>query len=415
MLKLLSTNDSEFNLDDVIRQGAKQLLATALEAEVNEYIEAHRDIVDSNGHRQVVRNGKGTPRKVTLGVGTVEVEAPRVNDRRDGIKFCSSILPPYLRRSPKIESLLPILYLRGMSTTKISDTMNEFFDDPNMGLSPSTICKLTKSWQEDFSKWKKQKISKKYVYIWADGVNVKLRLGDDKKICLLVIMGVDVSGRKELLAVQEGYRESKESWLVVLRSLIDRGFTAPLVASGDGALGFWSALSELEEFKDTKPQRCWVHKIANVLDKLPKRVQSEVKSLLHEMMNAPDRESAEKSRDKMTRIYSDKYPKAVECLTKDWKSLTTFFDFPAAHWRNIRSTNAIESSFATVKLRTKTTKGAGSAKMAAALAFKLLQECEKKWIRLRKSEEISNLIKGVVYKDGIIYDKNLHGQEAASM
>jgi putative transposase len=244
---------------------------------------------------------------------------------------------------------------------------------------------------------------------------VNVRLGDDKKICLLVVIGVTESGHKELIAVQEGYRESKESWLNVLRSLIDRGFKAPLLAIGDGALGFWSAIGELEEFQKTKWQRCWVHKIANVLNKLPKRVQSEVKSLLHEMMKAPDLDSATKAKNRFQSIYSDKYPKAVTCLEKDWSKLITFFDFPAAHWMSLRTTNPIESCFATVKLRTRVTKGAGSPKTAASLAFKLLLECEKKWRMIRGWREITNLIEGVEYKDGVVLDRILQNQEIASM
>ena len=316
MLKLLSSNSSDYNIDEIVRRGAKEMLVKALDIEVAEYLATHKDMVDENGRRLVVGNGKGKPRKVTTGAGAIDIQAPRVNDRREGEKFTSWILPPYLRKSPKVESLLPVLYLRGISTGKIADTLTEFFGEGSMGLSPATISKLIKAWETDFTNWKQRPLNKKYIYMWVDGVNVSIRLGDDKKICLLVAIGVTEDGDKELLAVQEGFRESKESWLVVLRDLLNRGFTAPLLSMGDGALGFWSATSELEEFQSTQSQRCWVHKIANVLDKLPKRVQSQVKSLLHEMMKAPDRESAEKTRDKFQSVYIDKYPKAVTCLVK---------------------------------------------------------------------------------------------------
>ena len=415
MLKLLSSNSSEYNIDEIVRRGAKEMLVKALDIEVAEYLATHKDMVDENGRRLVVGNGKGKPRKVTTGAGAIDIQAPRVNDRREGEKFTSWILPPYLRKSPKVESLLPVLYLRGISTGKIADTLTEFFGEGSMGLSPATISKLIKAWETDFTNWKQRPLNKKYIYMWVDGVNVSIRLGDDKKICLLVAIGVTEDGDKELLAVQEGFRESKESWLVVLRDLLNRGFTAPLLSMGDGALGFWSATSELEEFQSTQSQRCWVHKIANVLDKLPKRVQSQVKSLLHEMMKAPDRESAEKTRDKFQSVYIDKYPKAVTCLVKDWEKLTTFFDFPAAHWVSLRTTNPIESAFATVKLRTRVTKGAGSPKTAATMAFKLLLECEKRWRKIRGSGEISNVLNGLEYKDGVVLDRQLQNQEAAAM
>ena len=415
MLKLLTDESLQYNLDEMVRLGAKKMLMQALAAEVSEVVDKYRDEVDENGNRLVVRNGKGRSRSVTLGSGAIEIEAPRVNDRREGHKFTSWILPPYLRKSPKIESLIPILYLRGISTGKMADTLGDFFGEGSMGLSPATVSKLLKTWERDFELFKQRKITNKYVYIWADGVNVKVRLGDDKKVCILVIMGVTEDGEKELLGVQEGYRESKEAWMTLMRSLIDRGFRGAMLAMGDGALGFWSGLRELEEFKDTKEQRCWVHKIANVLNKLPKRVQPEAKLLLHEMMKAPDRKSADLAKARFTSIFNDKYEKSVQCLDKDWGRLTTFFDFPAKHWTSIRTTNPIESSFATVKLRTKSTRGAGSPETATTMAFKLLQECERKWRRIRGWEEIENLLAGVEYRDGVVVASQESNQEAAAM
>lgn len=415
MLKLLTDESLKFNLDEIVRLGAKKMLMEALEAEVSEVIDRYKDEVDENGNRLVVRNGHSRSRSVTLGSGAVDLQVPRIDDRREGKKFTSCILPPYLRKSPKIESLIPILYLRGISTLKMGDTLKDFFGEGSMGLSPATVSQLLKTWEKDFERFKQRRIEKKYVYIWADGVNVKVRLGDDKKVCLLVIMGVTEDGRKELLGVQEGYRESKTAWLTLMRGLVGRGFTAPLLAMGDGALGFWSALRELEEFKDTKEQRCWVHKIANVLNKLPKRVQPEAKTLLHEMMKAPDRESAAIAKQQFEETFSDKYEKSVQCLNKDWSKLTTFFDFPAKHWTSIRTTNPIESSFATVKLRTKSTRGSGSPKAAATMAFKLLQECEKRWRKIRGCEEIENLLNGVEYKDGIMIDTQKTNQEAEAI
>jgi len=413
MLELLTEEPLKYNLDEIVRLGAKKMLLQALESEVSQVIESCKDQVDKNGKRLVVRNGEGKTRTVTLGSGSVTIRAPRINDKREGCKFTSVILPPYLRKSPKIESLLPALYLRGISTGKMKGALESFFGEGSMGLSPATVSKLITTWEKDFEDYKLRKITKKYAYVWADGVNVKVRLGDDKKVCILVIIGVTEDGDKELLAVQEGYRESKEAWLTLMRGLVGRGFTAPLLAIGDGALGFWSALREIEEFKNTQEQRCWVHKIANILNNLPKRVQPEAKILLHEMMKAPDRKSADLARDQFKEIFNDKYEKSVTCLTKDWEKLTAFFDFPAKHWVSLRTTNPIESSFATVKLRTKTTRGAGSVKTATTMAFKLLQECERKWRKIRGKEEIENILAGVVYKDGIMVASKSTDQEPA--
>ena len=415
MLKLLTEESTKFNLDEIIREGTKRVLAAALEAEISETIEKYKDKVDEQGHRLVVRNGKSKKRTVTLGSGSIEIQAPRVNDRRDGEKFTSSILPPYVRKSPAVENLIPTLYLLGISTGKMTGALEDFFGEGSMGLSPATVSKLIKTWEKDFEFFKHRRFSKNYVYMWADGVNVRVRLGDDKKVCLLVIVGVTEDGEKELVGVQEGYRESKEAWSVLMRDLVDRGFKAPLLAIGDGALGFWSALREMESFKNTGEQRCWVHKIANVLNKLPKRVQAEAKSLLHEMMKAPDKESAETAKERFEKVFDPKYEKAVKCLNKDWERMTTFFDFPARHWTSLRTTNPIESSFASVKLRTKSTRGAGSAKTAATMAFKLLKECEKKWRKIRGWQEIENLLAGVEYKDGVMVNRQEENQEAAAM
>lgn len=419
MLKVVpSKQDSErefqWSLDEIARQGAKRLLIEALNLEVEEYINQNSKEIDEEGKRLVVRNGVSKSRTVTMGSGAVEVQCPRVNDRRDGEKFLSSILPPYLRKSPKVESLIPTLYLKGLSTNNFQSALAGILGEGTMGLSPASIVKLKKIWNDEFEKWSKRLITKKYVYIWADGVNVQVRLGEDKKVCLLVIIGATESGDKELLAVHPGFRESTESWLTVLRSLIERGMTAPKLAIGDGALGFWSAVRQCKGFENTKEQRCWVHKIANVLDKLPKRVQSDAKSLLHEMMMASTEKDAKKSRESFEKLFADKYPKAVDCLTKHWPELTTFFNYPAMHWQHIRTTNPIESSFATVKLRTKVTKGAGSKQTAIVMAFKLLDECQKKWRKLRGYEEIKNLLNGLEYKDGIMIPQKQHHEAAAS-
>ena len=407
--------DFELSLDEIAREGARRMLIHCLNLEVEDYINQHVEEVDESGRRLVVRNGIGRSRSVTMGGGAVEVQAPRVDDRREGEKFFSKILPPYLRKSPKVESLLPILYLKGLSTSDFKSALSEFLGEGTMGLSPSSIVKLKKIWEDEFELWSKRAITKKYVYMWVDGVNVQIRLGEDKKVCLLVIIGVTEDGEKDLLAVHPGYRESSDSWLVVLRSLIDRGLSAPMLAVGDGALGFWAALRTCKGFEKTEEQRCWVHKIANVLDKMPKRVQPDAKNLLHEMMKAPTEADAVRARERFEKLFNDKYPKATSCLAKSWSELTTFFHYPAAHWTSLRTTNPIESSFATVKLRTKVTKGAGNKDTAAAMAFKLLQECQKKWRRIRgEKEEIQNLLNGLEYKDGIVIPKASHHEAAAS-
>jgi len=406
--------DFELSLDEIAREGARRLLVQALNLEVEDYISQHVEEVDEKGYRLVVRNGVGRSRNVTMGGGAVDIQAPRVDDRRDGEKYLSSILPPYLRKSPKVESLLPILYLKGLSTGDFKSALSEFLGEGTMGLSPSSIVKLKKIWEAEFDLWSKRPITKKYVYMWVDGVNVQIRLGEDKKVCLLVIIGVTEDGEKELLAVHPGYRESSDSWLVVLRSLIDRGLSAPMLAIGDGALGFWAALRTCRGFEKTEEQRCWVHKIANVLDKMPKRVQPDAKKILHEMMKAPTEADALTARVSFEKLFDDKYPKATACLVKSWSELTTFFHYPAAHWLSLRTTNPIESSFATVKLRTKVTKGAGSKECATTMAFKLLQECQKKWRKIRgEKQEIQNLLGGLAYRDGIVVPQLSHHEAAA--
>jgi transposase-like protein len=411
--KIAERKEFELSLDEIAREGARRMLVHCLNLEVEDYINQHTDVIDESGRRLVVKNGVGRPRKVTLGSGTVEVSAPRVNDKRETEKFISQILPPYLRKSPKVESLLPVLYLKGLSTNNFQSALGEFLGEGTMGLSPASIVKLKKIWETEYAEWSKRPITKNYVYIWADGVNVEIRLGEDHKLCLLVLIGVTEDGEKELLAVEGGYRESKDSWSAVLNSLTSRGLTAPMLAIGDGALGFWAALRGCEGFEKTKEQRCWVHKIANVLDKLPKRLQPKAKELLHEMMRAEKKSDAEKEREQFAKLFSEKYPKAVECLTKNWLTLTAYYDFPAAHWLHLRTTNPIESSFATVKLRTKVTKGAGSKDAAEVMTFKLLTECEKKWRKINVPEEIKNLLAGLAYQDGIVVANQSHREAAA--
>lgn len=337
MLKILpeELNDenalSHLSLDEIARLGARKLLKEALSLEVEEYIKNFKHLKDPEGKRLVVRNGKSKSRTITMGSGTVEIEAPRVNDRREGQKFTSKILPPYLRKSPKVESVLPILYLKGLSGNAFNEALEGLLGENASGLSKSSISALKKSWEKELVSWKQRKITDKFVYLWADGVYVNVRLGEDKKVCLLVIVGVTDKGEKKLLAVEGRYRESKQSWKFIFNSLIKRGLNAPMAMIGDGALGLWAAISKMDTFKNTKSQRCWVHKISNVLNHFPKRLQPKVKSMLHDMMKAESESMAYKAKKEFEDNFHEKYPKGVECLVKDWEKMTSFFSFPAAH------------------------------------------------------------------------------------
>jgi putative transposase len=391
-------------LDEICLAGAQRMLHRALELEVGQYLERHREARDERGHALVTRNGKARPRKVTVGSGTMEVTAPRVRDERvdeDGerCRFTSEILPPYMRRSPKVAEVLPVLYLRGLSTGDFREALpNLLGKEATAGLSPTTITRLTAAWQQEYEAFRKRDIrSKRFAYIWADGVHFRIRLEDDR-LCTLVLIGVREDGSKELIAVEDGYRESKESWLSVLRDLSDRGIEAPLLAIGDGALGFWAALREV--WPESKEQRCWVHRLANVLDKLPKRLQPRAKSQLHEIFNSETKEIAEEQVTKFVNEYEDKYPKAVASLLRDRETMLTFYDFPAAHWQSIRSTNVVESAFATVRLRQRVTKGAGSRAKGLTMAFKLLAMAEKRWRRIRSPQLVKPMLEGKKFLDG---------------
>ena len=388
------------SLDELAREGARRMIVAALELEVEQYVEKLRHLSDENGHALAVRNGKGKPRTVSLGAGSIELQAPRVNDRRPGHRFTSAILPPYMRRSPRLSEALPVLYLRGLSTGDFEEAITVLLGADAAGFSSSTITRLSRVWQDEYEGWRKRPLTgKEYVYVWADGVYFDIRLGEDKQLACLVLVGVLPDGSKEVIALEDGYRESTESWLSLLRDLEQRGMPAPKVATGDGALGFWAALCQV--YPGTEEQRCWVHKNANVLDKLPKRVQPRAKDMLHEIMYAPDRQSALEDIERFCQEFEAKYPKAVECLTKDQDELLTFFDFPAEHWLHLRTTNPIESSFSTVKARTKKTKGAGSRKAGLAMAFKLLLAAEKSWRRINAPHLVALVQAGVRFPDGL--------------
>jgi len=393
-------------LDDLAREGARRMIAAALEAEVDEYVGAFVEEVDEDGKRLVVRNGRARERRVTVGSGTVPVRAPRVNDKRvddesgERKRFSSRILPAYARRSPKVTEVLPILYLHGLSTGDFAPALRDLLGEDASGLSSSSIQRLTEAWQAEHAAFGKRELRfHRYAYLFVDGVNVAVRLGEDPRLCLLVVIGVREDGCKELLAVEDGYRESEDSWAAVFRDLRDRGMNEPKLVTGDGALGAWAALRSV--CPGAREQRCWVHKTANCLDALPKRLQPRAKSLLHEIAEAPSRADARKALERFRGEFDAKYPKAVAKLDKDWHALTTFYDFPAEHWRHLRTTNPIESSFATVKLRTKITKGAGSKKAALAMAYKLLDAAQERWRRFNGHELVTDVLDDVKFKDGI--------------
>lgn len=402
MLKIVTDDvergDLSGSLDELVAEGARRMLIAGLETEVADYIERHRELVDEAGHRLVVRNGRAEERSLITGAGSLKVRAPRVNDRREGRLFSSYILPKYARRSPKVGDVLPVLYLRGLSTGDFAPALTEFFGS-DAGLSATSITRLVETWSDEYEAFTRRDLSgDDYVYLWADGVHFRIRLEEDR-LCCLVVIGVKADGTKELLACSDGYRESTESWADVLRDLKNRGMTAPMVAVGDGALGFWAALGDV--FPSTREQRCWVHATANILDVLPKRLHRQAKAAIHEIYQAETRSDAEAGIDDFDAIYGDKYPKAVAKLTRNRDVLLTFYDYPAAHWVHLRTTNPIESTFATVRARTRVTKGAGTRRRGLVMAYKLLDAAEDRWRKVNSPELVIQVRAGIQFKDGI--------------
>ncbi len=397
-------------LTEILRQGAQAMLTTAIEAEVAEWIDGHHHLEDERGHRQVVRNGYLPERSITTGLGPVKIRQPRVHDRRPGEAaepFSSKILPPYLRKTKSLEELLPWLYLKGISTGDFNEALSALVGPACPGLSASTVTRLLAQWQDEYKDWSKRPLADKhYVYLWVDGVHFNIRLEEDRQ-CILVVMGATADGQKELIAITDGYRESEESWRELLLDVKSRGLAIePKLATGDGALGFWKALPKV--FPTTRTQRCWVHKTANVLDKLPKRLQSKAKEALHEIWMAETRLIAKQAFDSFLATYGAKYPKACECLAKDRDDLLTFYDFPAEHWKHLRTTNPIESVFATVRLRHKRTKGNGSRVACLAMVHQLMLSASKRWKLLNGAKLLADVIQGVQFTDGV------KSQEAAA-
>ena len=393
-------------LTEVLRSGARQLLATAIEAEVDEYVTARAKTVDAAGRRGVVRNGHLPKRALQTPLGDVTVQQPRVRDRRPDDEretFRSAILPPYLRKTPSVEALYPWLSLEGLSTGDFGEALQALLGADAQGLSATTITRLKTVWEQEYHGWSKRALAgRRDVYVWADGVyfNVRLEDTDNKRPCILVLIGATREGTKELIAITDGYRESEQSWRELLLDVRDRGLTIdPDLAIGDGGLGFWGAVRKV--FPKTREQRCWVHKTANVLNKLPKGVQAKAKAMLHDIWMAETQKSAEQAFDLFVTTFTAKFPAATTCLAKDRGVLLTVYTFPAEHWIHIRTTNPIESTFATVRVRTKKTKGAGSRLACLTMVFKLALAAQKQWRTLNGAQLIVEVLNGVPFVDGI--------------
>ena len=387
-------------LTEVLRRGARDLLQQAVEAEAAELIGQYQELKDEQGRQRVVRNGHLPERTIQTGIGEVAVKAPRVRDRAGELKFSSSILPPYLRRTRSLEELLPWLYLKGLSTSDFSSALTALLGKDAPGLSANTISRLKEVWKTEHEQWARRSLSgKEYVYLWADGIYFGVRL-EDARQCILVLIGATADGKKELLGIADGYRESEQSWKELLLDLKRRGLEIePKLATGDGSLGFWKALPQV--FGTTRAQRCWKHKTANVLNYLPKGLQAKAKAQLSEISMAESRVAADQALDHFLLTYEAKYPKATECLRKDRDVLLTFYDFPAEHWQHIRTTNPIESTFSTVRLRTNKTRGCVSRTGMLAMVFKLTKTAEQKWRKLKGHERLAQVVQGVKFKDGL--------------
>ncbi len=403
-------------LDEICREGARCMLAAALETEADAYIAGLVGDVDEAGRRLVTRNGHARPRTITTAAGAVQIQAPRVNDRRvdpdtgERHRFKSSIVPPWCRKSPKVAEVLPLLYLHGLSTGDFAPALGEFFGS-SAGLSPSVITRLTTQWQGEHRAFAERDLTDRdYVYVWVDGVHFNVRLEQDR-LCCLVIVGVRLDGSKELVALADGYRESTDSWGDLLRDLKRRGMRAPMIAVGDGALGFWAALRDT--WPETREQRDWVHKVANVLDALPKSVQPTAKKMLDEIRNAEDRDHAVAAAKRFDAEFRPKWPKAADKISGDLDRLLTFYDFPAEHWIHLKTSNPIESTFATVRLRTKVTKGPGSRAAGLAMAFKLIESAQDRWRAVNGPHLVALVRAGAVFKKGVLVENPTEDQVAA--
>lgn len=407
-VEMPSVSEGGVDLDELCRMAAQEMLSIALETERRAYLDAHTQAVDADGHRVVVGNGYLPARQVTTGAGMVEVRAPRVHDPRPEHRFTPAILPRYMRRSPKVTEVLPILYLRGLSTGDFAPALEGFFGS-DAGLSASTISRLTEAWQAEHARWAQRDLSEvDYVYWWVDGIWFNVRLPDPDgakdRLCCLVIVGVRPDGRKELVAIADGYRESTDSWAELLRGLRDRGLRAPELATGDGALGFWAALRDVFD-GGVGEQRCWVHKTANVLDALPKRLHPQAKTAIHAIYNAECRADAVDAVGDFAEAFEN-HPKATSKITGELDTLLAFYDYPTEHWKHLRSTNPIESTFATVRLRTRVTKGAGNRRAALAMAYKLVDAAQERWRRIDGHHLVALVRAGAIFIDGQLQERS---------
>jgi putative transposase len=395
-------------LDEIVRDGARQMLAAALRAEVAAYIEAHAAELDEHGHRLVVRNGYHGPREVITAAGAVPVRQPRVNDQRidevtgERMRFSSAILPAWARKSPQVAEVLPLLYLHGLSTSDFGPALEQFLGSA-AGLSAATITRLSQQWTHDAKAFAARSLAGlDYVYLWVDGIHLKVRLEQDK-VCLLVMIGVRADGKKELVALTDGFRESSESWADLLRDCRRRGMRAPVLAVGDGALGFWKALREV--FPETREQRCWFHVQGNILAALPKSAHPGAKKALAEIYNAEDKDHAIAAAKVFQADYGAKWPKAVAKVTENLDVLLAFYDFPAEHWIHLRTTNPIESTFATVRLRQRVTKGPGSRAAGVAMAFKLIESAQARWRAVNAPNLVALVRAGARFEKGKLVER----------
>jgi len=411
MLKVVAEETARTELsssvDEICREGARRMLAAALETEVDAYVEALADQLDGNGNRLVVRNGHARPRTITTGAGRIDIRAPRVDDGRvdvetgERLRFRSSIVAPWCRKSPKVTEALPLMYLHGMSSGDFVPALEGFFGS-SAGLSASVITRLTTQWQDEHRAFMNRSLKGcDFVYVWVDGVHFNIRLEEDR-LCALVMVGVRLDGTKELVAIRDGYRESKDSWADLLRDLKRRGMTAPVVAIGDGALGFWGAVRDV--WPETRHQRDWFHKAANVLDALPKSAQPTAKRMLAEIRDAEDRDHALAAAKAFADEFGAKFPKAIAKITDDLDVLLTFYEFPAEHWIHLKTTNPIESTFATVRLRTKVTKGPGSRAAGLAMAYKLIIAAQDRWRAINGPHLVALVRAGAVFKKGMLIE-----------
>ena len=394
--------DGSVLLEDIIREGARKVLQAAIESEVASYLDRFREIKDDKGRRVVVGHGSLPERSILTGIGPLIIKQPRVRDKREGERFTSAILPRYMRRAPSLDNLIPTLYLKGISTGDFTEALSAILGENAKGLSATTVVRLKRQWEQEYRDWAKRDLTGKcYVYFWADGIHFNVRLEDteNKRQCFLVIIGALEDGTKELVAVLDGYRESKLSWMELLSNLKERGLTeGPRLAVGDGALGFWAAIREV--YPSTQEQRCWVHKTANILDNMPKSMQPRAKERIHDIYLSPTREQAFVAYNSFVSLYEKKFPKACECLVKDKEVLFAFYDFPAEHWVHIRTTNPIESTFATVRLRTEKTKGCGTRLATLTMVFKLAYETRKTWKKIKGFRLIPKVLKGISFVNG---------------